>query len=152
MQLNVLNYLETLLVLKQGQRPGVIKNFTVSEWTRRLPYGYEGQDFIVIGVKAHKTSAQQVACFALTPTEEEWLKVYFEKVRPNMVKPNSANTFFLSSSGEPIHNVSNDLMHYHKKFSLPLVTSKMIRKVIESWTISKLKDHEKHLCQVSRPF
>ncbi|XP_075189871.1 uncharacterized protein LOC142289829 [Anomaloglossus baeobatrachus] len=128
-QFNVLNYLETLLVLKHGQRPGVIKNFTVSEWTRRLPYGYEGQDFIVIGVKAHKTSAQQVACFALTPTEEEWLKVYFEKLRPNMVKPNSGNTFFLNSSGEPIHNVSNDLMRYHKKFGLPLVTSKMIRKV-----------------------
>ncbi|XP_073516735.1 uncharacterized protein [Phyllobates terribilis] len=144
-QLNVLYYLETLLVLKHGQRPGVIQNLTVSEWDRRSPYSFQGRDFVVVGVKAHKTSAQQVACFALSPTEQEWLEVYFNKIRPVLVNENSPNNFFLSTTGGAIYNVSNDIKRYHTRFELPSVTSQMIRKVIESWTISRLKDSEKHL-------
>ncbi|XP_073437096.1 uncharacterized protein [Dendrobates tinctorius] len=144
-QLNVLYYLETLLVLKHGQRPGVIQNLTVSEWDRRLPYSFHGGDYIVVDVKAHKTSAQQVACFALSPTEQEWLEVYFDKIRPVLVNENSPNNFFHSTTGGAIYNVSNDITRYHTRFELPSVTSQMIRKVIESWTISRLKDSEKHL-------
>ncbi|XP_073437104.1 uncharacterized protein [Dendrobates tinctorius] len=144
-QLNVLYYLETLLVLKHGQRPGVIQNLTVSEWDRRLPYSFQGGDYKVVDVKAHKTSAQQVTCFALSPTEQEWLEVYFDKIRPVLVNENSPNNFFLSTTGGAIYNVSNDITRYHTRFELPSVTSQMIRKVIESWTISRLKDSEKHL-------
>ncbi|CAJ0926988.1 unnamed protein product, partial [Ranitomeya imitator] len=70
-QLQILNYLECLLVLKHGQRPGVIQHMTVSEWKERVHHQYKGEDFVAIGVKEHKTSTQQVASFVLTPTEEE---------------------------------------------------------------------------------
>ncbi|XP_073411767.1 uncharacterized protein [Dendrobates tinctorius] len=130
-QLNVLYYLETLLVLKHGQRPGVIQNLTV-------------RNHLLCHITLNDTCHLKLPHLS-SLTGFRWLEVYFDKIRPVLVNVNSPNNFFLSTTGGAIYNVSNDITRYHTRFELPSVTSQMIRKVIESWTISRLKDSEKHL-------
>ncbi|XP_077128584.1 uncharacterized protein LOC143790632 isoform X2 [Ranitomeya variabilis] len=145
-QLQILNYLECLLVLKHGQRPGVVQHMSVSEWKERVQHQYKGEDFVVIGVKEHKTSTQQVASFVLTPTEEEWFNVYFTHVRPVLSSTeNPEDPFFLSTKGNAIYNVTNDMNRFHRKYKLPLVTSQMVRKLLETWTNSRCTDVQQRL-------
>ncbi|XP_073519472.1 uncharacterized protein [Phyllobates terribilis] len=145
-QLEVIHYLEALLVLKHLQRPGVIQNMTVSEWKERISHTYDGEDLVVIGVKLHKTATQQVATFVLTKEEEMWFRVYYERVRPKLVRKNSPQeTFFLSTSGKEIFNVSNDISRYHNKYKLPVISSQLVRRVCETWTLPNYSDSEKCL-------
>ncbi|CAJ0968533.1 unnamed protein product [Ranitomeya imitator] len=78
-QMEVLHYLEALLILKHLQRPGVVMNMTVSEWKKRISFCYLNEDLAVVGVTNHKTATQQVATFVLNKEEERWFEVYFEK-------------------------------------------------------------------------
>ncbi|CAJ0931310.1 unnamed protein product [Ranitomeya imitator] len=145
-QLQILNYLECLLVLKHGQRPGVIQHMSVSEWKKRVHHQYKGVNFVVIGVKEHKTSTQQVASFALTLTEEGWFNVYFTHVRPVLSSTeNSEDPFFVSTTGKAIYNVTNDMNRFHRRYNLPLVTSQMVRKLLETWTNSRCTDVQQRL-------
>ncbi|XP_068115862.1 uncharacterized protein [Hyperolius riggenbachi] len=149
-KLLIMNYLEALLVLKHLQRPGVVQNMTVSEWTERLHYKYTWEnnplDLTVIAVKAHKTATQQVATFAITEEEEQWFKVYYEKIRPTLLRDNSPkDIFFISTTGKTIYNVSNDLRRLHKRFDLPNVSSQLARRVCETWTVAQFLDSERYL-------
>ncbi|XP_056408790.1 uncharacterized protein LOC130348958 isoform X1 [Hyla sarda] len=144
--LEIIYYLEALLVLKHLQRPGVVENMTVSEWKERISHSYNGEKLSIIGVKLHKTASQQVATFVLNKEEEMWFKVYFEKVRPNLVHRNAPKeNFFISTSGKEIYNVSNDLLRYHKKFKLPEISSQLVRRVCETWTVPNYSDSEKNM-------
>ncbi|XP_075049795.1 uncharacterized protein LOC142109512 [Mixophyes fleayi] len=116
-QLNILYYLEALLILKHLQRPGVVANMTVEEWHKRVPHNFtsEGtsEKLVVVGVKHHKT-ATQVATFALTEEEERWFDTYYTKVRPSMINEDAPEeTFFISTSGLKIYNVSVYLRCFH---------------------------------------
>ncbi|XP_071977061.1 uncharacterized protein [Engystomops pustulosus] len=145
-QLDIIYYLETLLVLKHLQRPGVVANMTVSEWRDRISHTYRGEELVIIGVKTHKTATQQVATFVLNKEEEKWFECYFEKVRPKLILRKSTNdSFFVSTSGKAIHNVSNDIRRYHQKFELPSITSQLVRRVCETWTMPNYSDSEKCL-------
>ncbi|CAJ0919945.1 unnamed protein product [Ranitomeya imitator] len=88
---------------------------TVSEWTERMRHSYKNEQRIIVGVKSHKTAAQQVACFVITEEEEMWFDVYFTKVRPALATQDSPDTFFISTTGRRIYNVSNDIGRYQKK-------------------------------------
>ncbi|XP_040273896.1 uncharacterized protein LOC120989698 [Bufo bufo] len=150
-KLLILYYLEALLVLKHLQTPGVVQNMTVSEWTDRLHYNYTWENnqlsLTVVAVETHKTATQQVATFALTEEEEQWFKVYYEKIRPTLLQKNNSpeEIFFLSSTGQKIYNVSNDLWRLHKRFDLPNVSSQVARRVCEKWTVAQYSDSERYL-------
>ncbi|KAF4078925.1 hypothetical protein AMELA_G00187250 [Ameiurus melas] len=85
--LDYMYYLQAPVILKQLQRPGVVSHMTVPEWLnkKKTTTGYT-----VVGVKEHKTSAQQVATFALSQEEDTWFELYYT-----------------------IHNPSNDLQRLH---------------------------------------
>ncbi|XP_073522749.1 uncharacterized protein [Phyllobates terribilis] len=136
-QLEILYYLEALIILKHLQRPGVVRNMTVSEWTERMRHIYQNEQLIIVGDKSHKTAAHQVACFVLTEEEEMWFNVYFEKVRPVLAKQDSPDRFFLSTTGKHIHNISNDLDRYQK--------NQVARKTCETWAVSHLTEKERYL-------
>ncbi|XP_073525151.1 uncharacterized protein [Phyllobates terribilis] len=144
-QLEILYYLEALIILKHLQRPGVVRNMTVSEWTERMRHIYQNEQLIIVGVKSHKTAAHQVACFVLTEEEEKWFNVYFEKVRPVLAKQDSPDRFFLSTTGKHIHNISNDLDRYQKKYKLKSISSQVARKTCQTWTVSHLTEKERYL-------
>ncbi|KAM4038365.1 uncharacterized protein ACNLHF_016677 [Anomaloglossus baeobatrachus] len=145
-KLQIIYYLQALLVLKHLQRPGVVQNMTVSEWKERIHYRYLWEDLVIIGVKLHKTASHQVASFVLTKEEEMWFNTYYERVRPTLVhKDSPKDIFFLSTSGQEIHSVSNDIAWLHKKYQLPNVTSQLVRRVCETWTLPKYSDSEKCL-------
>ncbi|XP_068118229.1 uncharacterized protein [Hyperolius riggenbachi] len=149
-KLLIMYYLEALLVLKHLQRPGVVQNMTISEWKERFCYRYTWEnsplDLTVVAVAEHKTATQQVATFALTAEEEQWFKLYYEKVRPTFLRKSSPkDIFFISSTGHQIYNVSNDLRKLHKRFRLPNVSSQLARRVCETWTVAKYSDSEKYL-------
>ncbi|KAL6455044.1 hypothetical protein MHYP_G00363420 [Metynnis hypsauchen] len=141
----VLYYLEAIVILRHLQRPGVVTHMTVSEWQMRS-HGRDG--YAVVSVKEHKTAANQIANLSLTQEEEAWFDMYFTEVRPIMVSRNRAGIeferFFISSTGKPIHNPSNDLERLHKKYNLPKITSQMVRKAFETAT-KLLNDSEKSL-------
>ncbi|XP_075050608.1 uncharacterized protein LOC142134170 [Mixophyes fleayi] len=152
-QLNILYYLEALLILKHLQRPGVVANMTVEEWHKRVPHNFtsEGtsEKLVVVGVKHHKTATQQVATFALTEVEERWFDTYYTKVRPSMINEDAPEeTFFISTSGVKIYNVSNDLRRFHDLHKLPNVTSQMARRACETLTLTEYSDIDK--CLFSR--
>lgn len=69
----VLYYLEAIVILQHFQRPSVVQNMTVSEWQSRGrgTSNETGETFCVVGVKEHKTSAHQVATFALSEEQEQ---------------------------------------------------------------------------------
>ena len=69
----VLYYLEAIVILQHVQRPSVVQNMTVSEWLSRGRGTSKetGEPFWVVGVKEHKTSAHQVATFALSKEQEQ---------------------------------------------------------------------------------
>uniref|UniRef100_A0A4W5P888 Uncharacterized protein n=1 Tax=Hucho hucho TaxID=62062 RepID=A0A4W5P888_9TELE len=148
--LHVLYYLESLLLLKHLQRAGVIKNVILDEWLSRsackLP---NGENWTVIGVKKHKTSTQQVSTIYLDEEEDSWFDTYFRHVRPAFLK-NSNDTeenerFFISTTGNPIYNPSNDLQRFHAKYNLPNITSQVARQVLETNTKASFTDPEKAL-------
>ncbi|XP_073409205.1 uncharacterized protein [Dendrobates tinctorius] len=145
-QLEVLYYLEAVLILKHLQRPGVVKNMTVSEWIERSRLTFDDETFIVVGVKQHKTATQQVATFVLDETEENWFSVYFNNVRPKLVQMHEpSNNFFISTTGKTIYNVSNDLRRYHERYKLPNITSQKMRVVCETWTLTQYDDIQQKL-------
>ncbi|KAM4048863.1 uncharacterized protein ACNLHF_015557 [Anomaloglossus baeobatrachus] len=145
-KLQIIYYLQALLVLKHLQQPGVVQNMTVSEWKERIHYRYLWEDLVIIGVKLHKIALPQVASFVLTKEEEMWFNTYYERVRPTLVhKDSPKDIFFLSTSGQEIHSVSNDIARLHKKYQLPNVTSQLVRRVCETWTLPKYSDSEKCL-------
>ncbi|XP_077152790.1 uncharacterized protein LOC143816390 isoform X2 [Ranitomeya variabilis] len=144
-QLEILYYLEALLVLNHLQRPGVVRNMTVSEWTERMRHSYQNEQRIIVGVKSHKTAAQQVACFVITEEEEMWFDAYFTKVRPVLATQDSPDTFFLSTSGRRIYNVSNDIGRYQKKYKIKNISSQVARKTCQTWTVSNLTEKERYL-------
>ncbi|KAF4091491.1 hypothetical protein AMELA_G00037350 [Ameiurus melas] len=64
--LDYMYYLQAPVILKQLQRPGVVCAYDL------------------VGVKEHKTSAQQVATFALSQEEDTWFELYYTCVRPQL--------------------------------------------------------------------
>ncbi|XP_044129320.1 uncharacterized protein LOC122922696 [Bufo gargarizans] len=138
-KLEIIYYLEALLVLKHLQRPGVVANMSVSKWKDRVHHTYKGTARSIIGVRNHKTATQQVASFVLTGEKEMWFKVYFAKVRPTLInRETPRDIFFLSTQGRKIHNVSNDINRYHRKYLVPEISSQVVRRVCESWTTKYL--------------
>ncbi|KAM9492395.1 uncharacterized protein ACWYII_004282 isoform 2-T2 [Salvelinus alpinus] len=149
-QLHVLYYLESLLMLKHLQRAGVIKHLTLSEWLSRsackLP---DGENWTVVGVKKHETATQQVATILLDEEEDAWFDVYYRHVRPAFLKNSDDmqedERFFISTTGKPIYNPSNDLQRFHAKYNLPNITSQVARKVFETNTKASFTDQEMSL-------
>ncbi|XP_051809492.1 uncharacterized protein LOC110945292 isoform X2 [Acanthochromis polyacanthus] len=139
----VLYYLEAIVVLKHLQKPGVVEHMTIEEWKNRSKLD---KGFVAISVKEHKTATQQVAVFVLSAEEEAWFDKYFECVRDQLkttkrfrASPEAENVeedpqerFFLSTSGKPIHNCSNDLARLHTKYNLTPVTSQVVRRIFET--------------------
>ncbi|XP_028297524.1 uncharacterized protein LOC114459484, partial [Gouania willdenowi] len=90
----------------------------VKEWVLRVT---DTRGNAVIGVKEHKTAAQQVATFALTQEEEMWFDTYYTRVRPQLLNSKKRKRddtegqerFFVSTTGMPIYNASNDLNRLH---------------------------------------
>ncbi|KAL7886927.1 hypothetical protein AOLI_G00046480 [Acnodon oligacanthus] len=115
----VLYYLEAVVILQYLQGPGVVEHMT------KLLNGCSERGFldvVVVGVKEHKTSATQVATFAISQ-EEMWFDLYFTDVCPVMLgrrkfmedEIDKSEERFISSTGRSIYNASNDLERLHRK-------------------------------------
>lgn len=143
--LEIIYYLQAVLILKHLQRPGVVKNMTVSEWERRVRHTHDGQAYSVIGVQNHKTSTKQVASFALNTQEESWFSVYCNLVRPLLLSEQEPEEFFVSTTSAELYNPSNDLSRYHNRYGLKSVPSVLVRKVCETSTVALCTDAEKSL-------
>ncbi|XP_065151081.2 uncharacterized protein [Paramisgurnus dabryanus] len=135
----VVYYLEALMILKYLQRPGVVEHMTVKEWRNRQ----RDESGVVVSVKEHKrASFYKIASFVLTQEEELWFDLYFKHLRPKLLtfkkgkrtrdNVEAEDRFFVSTSGKPIYNASNDLNRLHSKYRLQSVTSQMARKVFEA--------------------
>ncbi|CAJ0917804.1 unnamed protein product [Ranitomeya imitator] len=142
----ILLYLQALLILRNLQRPGVVRNMTVSEWDRRTHHLYSGSRRTIVGVKTHKCASTQVALFVLSEEEESW----FRSVRnicqtcPYHCRQIISN-FFVTTSGKVVVNPSTALRQYHDRYTLPNITSQIIRRVCETWTLSRYSDSKKRL-------
>ncbi|XP_077151879.1 uncharacterized protein LOC143815944 isoform X1 [Ranitomeya variabilis] len=142
----ILLYLQALLILRNLQRPGVVRNMTVSEWDRRTHHLYSGNRMTIVGVKTHKCASTQVASFVLSEEEESWFEVYATYVRPALTTDRQTiSNFFVTTTGKVVVNPSNALKQYHDRYKLPNITSQIVRRVCETWTMSRYSDSEKHL-------
>ncbi|KAM4048967.1 uncharacterized protein ACNLHF_026363 [Anomaloglossus baeobatrachus] len=137
-KLTILRYLESLIILQKLQRPGVVQNMTVDEWKKRIVHK---ETHVGIAVHEHKTAANQLAAVILTKEEEKWFEIYYSKVRPTFLKKNTEiQNFFICSTGEKIHSVTNDVARFHSKFGLKPVTSQMVRRIAETFVDFRCKD------------
>ncbi|XP_048853171.1 uncharacterized protein LOC125721171 [Brienomyrus brachyistius] len=124
---------------------------TVQEWLERTK---DESGYTVIGVKEHTSSTRRVAAFALSSEEEKWFDTYFSHVRPQLLAANCSKgttdhhgggeRFFVSTTGRPIYNASNDLRRLHQKYQLDPVTSQTARRVFGTAT-KNMTDSEKTL-------
>ncbi|XP_056310459.1 uncharacterized protein si:dkey-23a23.2 isoform X2 [Danio aesculapii] len=114
-------YCEAILIHCYFQSPGAVQAFTDAEWVDRIHHGGR----VVTGVRSQK------AMFALTLQEEAWFQLYFMQIRSENIRPDKCfNQFFLSSSGEALNNVTQDMKRFHDMFKLPLVRSQVLRKTL----------------------
>lgn len=143
--LEILYFLQAVLILKHLQRPGVVKNLRVSEWKGRVRHEYGGQVYAVVGVQNHKTSTKQIASFALNGQEESWFSTYHDRVRPLLLAEQEPEEFFISTTSAELYNPSNDLRRYHHRYGLQSVPSVLVRKVCETSTVALCTDAEKSL-------
>ncbi|CAJ0941590.1 unnamed protein product, partial [Ranitomeya imitator] len=110
----ILLYLQALLILRNLQRPGVVRNMTVSEWDRRTHHMYSGSRRTIVGVKTHKCASTQVASFVLSEEEESWFEVYATYVRPALTADRQIiSNFFVTTTGKVVLNPSTALRQYH---------------------------------------
>ncbi|XP_034551720.1 uncharacterized protein LOC117821497 isoform X2 [Notolabrus celidotus] len=145
----VVYYLQAVVILKHLQRPGVVEHMTVQEWIVRKT---DTKGNAIVGVKEHKTAAQQVATFALSHEEAYWFDMYYTRVRPRLLnskkrkryETKEEERFLISTTGRPIYNASNDLNRLHKKYKLQPVTSQLARRIFETAT-KTLTEMEKSL-------
>ncbi|KAI2647250.1 N-lysine methyltransferase KMT5A-A [Labeo rohita] len=122
-------YCEAILVFRHHQCPGALEGLTDAEWVNRRQHSGR----VVIGISSHVTSTKQTATFALTNREEAWFQLYFQKIRPENIRPEKvSNSFFLSSTGEAVHSVSQDMDRLHEMYKLPVLRSRDVRKAIEA--------------------
>ncbi|KAA8577832.1 hypothetical protein FQN60_012566, partial [Etheostoma spectabile] len=67
-----------------------------------------------------------------------WFSIFFETVRPELIscasagEDNTCNKFFISSTGRPIYNASNDLSRFQKHYNCPKITSQAARRAFET--------------------
>ncbi|XP_077127888.1 uncharacterized protein LOC143783364 [Ranitomeya variabilis] len=112
-QLQILNYLECLLVLKHGQRPGVVQHttkllsgrrgFSISIKEKPLWSSGQGtQDFNTTSgqlcVDSNRRRVVQCAFYTCATCTEQYRK-------------SGRSIFFLSTKGNAIYNVTNDMNH-----------------------------------------
>ncbi|KAJ8361849.1 hypothetical protein AAFF_G00417270 [Aldrovandia affinis] len=114
----VLYYLEAVLILKHLQRPGVVEHMTVKEWDSRVSVQ---SGHCIVGVKEHKTAAQQVAVFALSDEEEMWFSIYYTHVRPQVIKAQSKKRKRDEAEEESEPRTLTLNMHYHFTFLFSFV-------------------------------
>ncbi|XP_072563147.1 uncharacterized protein [Paramormyrops kingsleyae] len=83
-----------------------------------------------------------------------WFDIYFTQVRPQLLSSKRSRTtldnlggdkrFFVSTTGRPVFNASNDLNRLHQKYKLDPVTYQTARRIFETAT-KDLTDQEKSL-------
>ncbi|KAF4083551.1 hypothetical protein AMELA_G00143470 [Ameiurus melas] len=149
-QVLVLYYLEAILILKQVQRPAVVRNMTVSEWVCRTQHenGY-------VTVKVDSVPLMHMTVVILTLEEEMWFDTYYTEVRPVMLGRRKGRwgkdygeRFFISATGKSVYSPSNDMHRFHQLYNLPTVTSMMVRRAFGQSSVDmdyiKLSNSEKH--------
>ncbi|XP_016107636.1 uncharacterized protein, partial [Sinocyclocheilus grahami] len=118
-------YCEAILIFRHHQCPRAVEGLMDAEWVARIQHGGR----VVTGVSSRKTSAT----FALTNREEAWFQMYFQKIRPENIRPEKVcNNFFVSSTGDAVHNVSQDMNRLLEMYKLPMLKSQDVRKAIEA--------------------
>ncbi|KAI7796801.1 hypothetical protein IRJ41_006715 [Triplophysa rosa] len=125
-------YCEALLVFCHMQRPQAVENLTDAEWVKRIQHGGR----VVTG-----TSSMQIA---LTLDEEAWFQMYYKQIRPDSIRHGKfSRGFFLSSSGEAVHSVSQDMNHFHELYKLSTSKSQDVRRAVETAAKNLTADQQK---------
>ncbi|XP_051758928.1 uncharacterized protein LOC127517408 isoform X4 [Ctenopharyngodon idella] len=144
----VVHFLEAMVMLLYLQKPEVVKNMTVSDWLNRTYIEGNHEHAIVEVDKCN-------AFFVMSNEEEAWFDTYYEYLRSEMIKRrhtrcslDEAEKFFISSSGNPVDNPSQDLKELHDEYWLPSITTDMARSSVYAAMLKcDLIDDEK----LSRP-
>ncbi|XP_051741310.1 uncharacterized protein LOC127507920 isoform X2 [Ctenopharyngodon idella] len=117
-------YCEALLVFRHMQRPGTVEALTDADWVERITEGGR----VVICVQKHKASSMGIA---LTKEEEACLQLYYRQIRPeNIGLEKFCQSFFVSSSREAVHSVSQDMNRLHEMYKLAPFTSQDVRRAV----------------------
>ncbi|XP_036376492.1 uncharacterized protein LOC118772334 [Megalops cyprinoides] len=126
------------MVLRHFQRPGAVEGMTVAEWVNRKEVGGR----VVIGISQHRTATMQIASLALTQEEEAWFQVYYKYIRPECLR-SDCDRFFISSSGNPVHSVTNDISRLHESYNVKPATSQEVRRAAETESAAMFTESQK---------
>ncbi|CAM4574700.1 unnamed protein product [Leuciscus chuanchicus] len=119
-------FCEALLVFKHMQCPQAVEALTDEEWVNRTEQG----ERVVIGVQGERASSMRIA---LTKEEEAFLELYFVRIRPENLQPQTdCNNFFVSSDGKAVQSVSRDMNRLHELYKMAPYTSQCVRRAVEA--------------------
>ncbi|XP_059364909.1 uncharacterized protein si:dkey-23a23.2 [Carassius carassius] len=119
-------YCEALLVFRHMQLPGAVEGLTDADWVERI--AQDGR--VVIGVRQEKTASMQIA---LTQDEEACFQLYYKEIRPkNIGLKKFCQSFFTTTSGDAVHNVSQDMNRLHEMYKLTPFRSYDVRRAVKN--------------------
>ena len=137
----VISFLAAHLIFPNAQRPGIVKNMTVDEFTDRETIS---TDKTLIKVFQHKTvAARGPANVVISKPIENLMLKYHQGIRATIIpKPTMKHRFFLTTSGNEFRKVAETIEKVAKQYGLPMPTPCLHRKVIATAGQSALDDRD----------
>lgn len=121
-EVTTINGFFNLHSLNCGNRPKVMQHMKkqVYKKARKMSkYDEQGAKYYYLATAEHKTGGQFVAFIYYTEELMEMLDLYYENVRPKPTREYN-EYLFINTHGKIIHNVSNDLEKFIRKYDKTL--------------------------------
>jgi len=127
----VLAYLAANLMYKNSQRPGVVENMTIKEYTNRR----NDENKAIIRVLKHKTAASTgPANIVVDTTCMDTMSRYYQYIRTRVSAQSEelGKLFFLTSSGNSFKKISETIQKVAERYSVIVPTASLHRKVVKT--------------------
>jgi len=128
-------YITANLMFQSVQRPGAIRNMTISEYNNRAEND-EDKGSYLIKVARHKTAAKGPARVIANKETSTLMNFYLQNVR-TVIKPlckEYESRFFLTPTGNELKNLSEAISKVATVFNIESPTSTIHRKVVQTET------------------
>ena len=137
----VLSFLAANVIFPNAQRPGVVQNMTIAEFTNRKTIS---TNKVLIKVFQHKTvAARGPANVVISETVKNLMLQYLKAIRNNIIpKPAVKDRFFLTRAGSEFRKITETIHKVAKQYNIPMPTPCLHRKVIATAGQSALDDRD----------
>ncbi len=131
-----------LLTFKNWQRAGAVVHMTAEEFHEARREPVEGEELLVVMVKAHKTGIKGSAKLTLASGDAKCLVRYYRHIRPKLDPACWNDCFLLLPGGKPVEQVYQ-VMRKLEVFGTPVPSATRVRKIgatVSAQTLTSARD------------